>query len=202
MTPLELLHAFSISMTSIVSCYWTTRFKWLKTIRHVRKCVVGLHLMLQPQEVTWLPLFVGFLHKITNPSQLYSALTLLSLCLLCPLSHKQHFVDYSLFCKLLWTKGSSSQSTKPTNIRCVWLSAQQSACCLWCQYWPVGGTAHMQSAGEVGGRLNWSRMVLERVGSMIVTSLLEAGPERAQTEHWSGTRNVKCKWLDDRPVER
>lgn len=52
------------------------------------------------------------------------------------------------------------------------------------QHWPMGGTAQMQRAGAVGGRLNWSSTVLERAGSITVISLQEAGPETTHTEHW------------------
>lgn len=51
-------------------------------------------------------------------------------------------------------------------------------------HWPMGGTAQMQSAGAVGGRLNWSSKVLDLAGSITVISLLEAGPETTHTEHW------------------
>lgn len=50
--------------------------------------------------------------------------------------------------------------------------------------WPTGGTAQMQRAGAVGGRLNWSSTVLDRAGSITVMSLQEAGPETTHTEHW------------------
>lgn len=55
----------------------------------------------------------------------------------------------------------------------------------------------MHNAGDEGGRLNWSRMVLERAGSITVTSLLETGPVTAHTEHWGWGRGVKClqQWL-------
>lgn len=42
----------------------------------------------------------------------------------------------------------------------------------------------MQRAGAVGGRLNWSRTVLDRAGSITVMLLLQAGPETTHTEHW------------------
>lgn len=51
-------------------------------------------------------------------------------------------------------------------------------------HWPMGGTAQMQRAGAVGGRLNWSNTVLDRAGSITVISLQEAGPETTHTEHW------------------
>lgn len=51
-------------------------------------------------------------------------------------------------------------------------------------HWPMGGTAQMQRAGAVGGRLNWSSTVLGRAGSITVISLQEAGPETTHTEHW------------------
>ena len=59
-----------------------------------------------------------------------------------------------------------------------------SCCSLLYRHWPTGGTAQMQRAGAVGGRLNWSRTVLDRAGSITVISLLKAGPETTHTEHW------------------
>lgn len=51
-------------------------------------------------------------------------------------------------------------------------------------HWPTGGTAQTQRAGAVGGRLNWSRTVLDRAGSMTVMLLLKEGPDTTHTEHW------------------
>lgn len=59
-------------------------------------------------------------------------------------------------------------------------------------HWPTGGTEQIQRAGAVGGRLNWSRTVLERAGSMTVMLLLKEGPDTSHTEHWQ--RGTDTEW--------
>lgn len=65
-------------------------------------------------------------------------------------------------------------------------------------HWPTGGTAQIQRAGAVGGRLNWSSTVLDRAGSITVILLLKAGPDTTHTEHWrrgTDTERVKMRGM-------
>lgn len=93
-------------------------------------------------------------------------------------------------------KAKVSSVAKCSSKRAVWhegtIRAQNtldklsvgSCCSPLYRHWPMGGTAQMQRAGAVGGRLNWSSTVLDRAGSITVISLLKAGPETTQAEHW------------------
>lgn len=77
----------------------------------------------------------------------------------------------------------SRWTTTTEDRKCSRCSSCSSCSGIW-QHWPTGGTAQMQRAGAVGGRLNWSSTVLDRAGSITVILLLQAGPETTHTEHW------------------
>lgn len=102
-------------------------------------------------------------------------------------------------CSVTWSKTIQKNPKNKRETVCMHSTitmgnqeCSRCSCCSWVlQHWPIGGTAQMQRAGAVGGRLNWSSTALDRAGSITVMLLLQAGPETTHTEHWHRRRGTK-----------